>query len=75
MTDKQERSSYITYKWALTTLISSVLALCILAGALNGQINYPKSSGERLEERVDNVSELLKEIRTDVKILVQNYNK
>ena len=72
-----ENNLYVTYKWLVTTIIASTASILLLIGAVANATFYPKVAGAAIEERLNatdvrfnEMSDTLKEVRQDVKLIL-----
>lgn len=70
-------NKYVTFKWLLTTIISSGAAILLIVGGLANATFYSKPAGAAVEAKVDGLESQLtelkmitKETQNDIKILI-----
>lgn len=82
LSKKPTNTAYVTYKWLLTTIISAMAGILMIVGALANATFFTKAAGAAVEEkiisgdkRLNDMQEMLKEVRQDVKIILVSKRK
>lgn len=63
------------FQWIIPTVITVLLATCTAVYALGNQLYFPRSRGEVIEAKIENMDVMLAEVREDVKLLLRRGNR